>query len=135
MHGVDDLGNALAQQLAQGIHVVGVHGHDVAVGVGIKIFDGQRLHLAEQVVPQVAHGALADVDHDAVIGKGRHHAHRHDADQLDQILGQAAEVPGAALQHGRNIVIHQCLGEGGAHHRGDGADIKMQTMTRINGYL
>ena len=44
MHGVDDLGNALAEQLPQGVHVVGVDGHDVAVGVGVKVLDGQRLH-------------------------------------------------------------------------------------------
>ena len=34
----------------QGIHIVGVHGHDVAVGMGIKIFDRQRFHPVEQIV-------------------------------------------------------------------------------------
>ncbi len=84
--GVDDLGNALAQKLAQGVHVVGVHGHDVAVGVGVKVLDGQGLHLVEQVVPQVAHGALADIDHDAVIAEGGDHARPHDAHQLLDVL-------------------------------------------------
>ena len=76
--GIDDLGNALAQELAQGVHVVGVDGHDVTVSVGVEILDGQGFHPPEQVVSQVAHGALSHGDHDAVIGIGRRNTqHQH----------------------------------------------------------
>ena len=47
---VDNLGNTLAQQLPQSIHIIGIDGHDIAVGVGIKIFDGKRFHSPEQIV-------------------------------------------------------------------------------------
>ena len=120
--GVDDLGNALTEQLPQRIHVVGIDGHDVAVSVGIKIFDGQGFHFGKQLVAQAAHGPLADVHHDAVIGERRHHADPHDTGQADQIAGQTAEIPGTAFQHGGNIVIHQGLGKCGTGHRGDGCD-------------
>ena len=44
-------GNALAQQLPQSIHVIGVDRHDIAVGMSIKVFNRQSLHPPEQVVP------------------------------------------------------------------------------------
>ena len=40
-HRVDNLRNALADHLTKGIHVVGVHRHNVAMGVGIKILNGK----------------------------------------------------------------------------------------------
>ena len=41
--GVDDLRDTLAQQLPQRIHIVGIYRHDIAMGMGVKIFDGKRL--------------------------------------------------------------------------------------------
>ena len=84
--GVNDLRNALAQKLTEGVDVVGVYRHDVAMGVGVKILDGQSLHFAEQVVTETAHSALADVDHDAVVGEGCYHTQQQDAYQTDQGL-------------------------------------------------
>ena len=115
--GVDDLGNALAEQLAQRIDIVGVHRHDVAVGVGVEVGDGQALHAMEQIIPEPAHGALAHRHHDAVVAEGRDDAHRQDGGQLEQAGGQAGKVGGAGIEHGDDVVIHQFLGEGGA---GDG---------------
>ena len=116
--GVDDLGNTLAQQLAQGVDVVGVHRHDVAVGVGVKVGDGQGFHAVEQVVPQAAHGALADGDHDAVVAEGRYHTNNKNAGQLHKAGGQTGKIRGAAVQHGQDVVIHQRLGKGGADDGG-----------------
>ena len=61
------LGNGLAYHLAQGIHVAGVAGHNVAGGVGIEIAQGQALHLYEHLVPDGLLGALADAHHQIVI--------------------------------------------------------------------
>ena len=61
--GVYQLRYALAEQLAQGVDVVGVDGHYVAVGMGVEILYRQRLHVLKQLHPEVAHGALADGDH------------------------------------------------------------------------
>lgn len=48
------LQDALAEHLAEGIHVVGVDGHDVAVRMGVKVADGQALHVGEELDTQVA---------------------------------------------------------------------------------
>ena len=38
--------------------------------VSVKILDRQGFHSAEQIVPESAHGALAYIDNDPVVGKG-----------------------------------------------------------------
>ncbi len=48
----------------------------------------------EEVVLKVAHGALADVDHDAVVGKDSHHAYGQNANQADNRLKQSTKNPG-----------------------------------------
>ena len=68
---VDDLRDALADHLAQGIDVVRVHGHDIAVGMCVKVTDWQLFHMCKQVVAQIAQGSLCDCDHDTVISIGR----------------------------------------------------------------
>ena len=110
---INNLRDALADELAQGVHVVGVNRHDVAVSVGIKVLDGQSLHLVEQVVTQTAQGTLADVNHDAVVGVGGNDAYHHETAQLDNVLEQAGKVLRAAFQHGLQIIADQGLGEGG----------------------
>ena len=63
------LRQALANHLAQGVYVVGVIAHDVAVAVGIKIFDGQVLHMVEHLFAQLFQRALRDDGHHLRIGK------------------------------------------------------------------
>ena len=50
---VEQLGDALGDKHAQGVRVVGVAAHHIPVGVGVKILDGQLLHVGEQVVPDI----------------------------------------------------------------------------------
>ena len=119
---VDHLGNALAHQLTQGIDVVGVHRHDVAVGMGIKVFDGQGLHAVKQVVTQAAHGALTDGNHDAVIAIGGYYAQCQQAAQPNHRLPQPAEVGRTAVEHGDDVVVDQSLREAGTAYIGRGRD-------------
>ena len=44
--------NALPHELANGVGVVGVRGHDFAVRVRVEVFDGQRLHFLEHVLTE-----------------------------------------------------------------------------------
>ena len=37
------------------------------MGMGVKIFDGQRLHMGKQIVAQVSQYALRHIDHEPVI--------------------------------------------------------------------
>ena len=49
----DELSQGVADKLAQSVCVVGIMTHNVAVGVGVKIGDGQALHVVEHVIPNV----------------------------------------------------------------------------------
>ena len=44
---VNQLGNALTEHLPQGIDVIGIDGHNIPMGMGIKIADGKLLHMGK----------------------------------------------------------------------------------------
>ena len=50
---VDNLRDALAQELTQRVNIVRIHGHNVAVCVRVEVFDRQGFHSPEEVVSQV----------------------------------------------------------------------------------
>ena len=54
----------LADGLAQGVGVVGVTAHDIAVFVGIEVADRQGLLVGEHVVADLLQGALFHGDDD-----------------------------------------------------------------------
>ena len=116
------LRDALAEHLAQGIDVVGVHGHDVAVGVLVKIPDGQALHVGEELGAQVAQGALGHVDHDAGIEPRSQNADGVNAADAAQCCGQRAEIGGGLLGHGHDVIINEGLEEEAGLHIGQRAD-------------
>ena len=64
---VDDLRNTLADHLAERIDIVCIDRHDVAVCVGIKIPDRQKLHMGKQIIAQIAQCSLSHGNHDAVV--------------------------------------------------------------------
>ena len=103
------LRDALAEHLAQGIHVVGVHGHDVAVGMLVKILDGQALHVGEQLGAQVAQGALRHVDHDAGVEPCGQNANDVDDAYPQQSCCQRGKIGVLLLGHGYDVIVHQGL--------------------------
>ena len=105
------LGDALAEHLTEGIHVVGVDGHDVAVRMGVKVADGQALHVGEELGAQVAQGTLGDVDHDAGVEPGGEDAHHIDAADAHQRPGQRCKAGVLLLGHGDDIVVDEGLEE------------------------
>ena len=70
----------------------------------------------------MAHGPLADVDHDAVVAEGGRNAHHHEDGQLDDLPGQAAEIRVDAADQRHDVVVHQGLGEGGGQYSGHRRD-------------
>ena len=121
-HAGHQLRDALAQHLAQGVHVVGIHRHDIPVGMGVKITDRQALHVGEQLHPQVAQGALRYIDHDAGIEPSGQHAHSIDAAHPQQCPCQRPEIRVLLLGHGQDIIIHQGLQEQTGLHIGQRTD-------------
>ena len=108
---VDELRQALADHLAQRVNVVRVDRHNVAVGVGVKVFDGQRLHVGEHLVTQVLQRALGDPCHQAVLHKDSSDADAVDDCHAQDSRGQAAEVRAARLEQRQNVAVDQRLGE------------------------
>ena len=116
------LRDALAEHLAQGIHVVGVHGHDIAVRMGVKIPDGQAFHVGEQLGAQIAQRALRYVDHDAGVGPCGQNAYKVDAAHPHQCTGQRCKAGVLLPGHGHDIIVHQGLQKQAGLHIGQCTD-------------
>ena len=99
------LRDALAEHLAQGIHVVGVHGHDIAVRMGIKIPDGQAFHVGEQLGAQIAQ----HIDHDAGVEPCGQNADNVDDAYPQQSCCQRGKIGVLLLGHGHDVIVHQSL--------------------------
>ena len=89
------------------------------MGVGVKVFDGQRLHMGEHFVTQVFQRALGDFCHQAVL-----HKYGADADAVERCHagdggGQAAEIRAAGIQQRQDVPINQRLGEHNALQLGE----------------
>ena len=120
---VQQLGQALAHQHTKGIDVVGVVGHDISVGVGVKVLHGQLLHVLEHLIPEVPQGALGDVDHEAGLDEGGQNAHAVVDGHPGDGPHQGGKVGGTAsldsLDHGQDIVVNEGLGKEGALDGGE----------------
>ena len=112
----DDAGEAVVQGLGHCLDVVGVATHQLAVGVGVKVFQGQSLHFVEQVRPDLRDGVLGHMDHNAGISEGADRAHDVDQRHEAQHFGEARKI---ARQ---DIVVNEGLDEVGAAHGAGRAD-------------
>ena len=116
------LRQALAQQLAKRIHIVGVQRHHLAVGVCVKIRNGQRLHVRKHTVTNRFQRALAHIDHDAVIGIRAACTHQIKACHPQDRQGQRAKIRVLGADHGQNVIIDQGFHKHGALQIGISAD-------------
>ena len=119
---VQQLRHALADHLAQGINIVGIQRHDIAVGVAVKVFDGQRLHMGKHFIAQVLQGALGNVSHHTGLGKGGNNADAVKACRAGDGMGQAGKITALLFQQGQDVAIDQGLHEQSALHVGKHAD-------------
>jgi broad specificity phosphatase PhoE len=62
-HRGQQLGKALRDHLTQGIDIVGVVAHNIAMVVLIKVFDGQPLHGIEHFLSKLFQGSLGNDRH------------------------------------------------------------------------
>ena len=108
---VDHLRNALADQLAKRIDIIRINRHDIAVRMRIKVFDRKRFHVMEQLDTQVPHGALPNIDHNAVVGICAENTNHINGTHTEQSRRQAGEVRRLRQQKRRNIIVIQTLHE------------------------
>ena len=117
------LGQALADELAQGVDIVGVKAHDIAVAVGVEVADGQVLHVVEHLLAQLGQGALGDDGHQLVEGRAGRQADDvqgdQDGHQPEDGAGCGGPVAGliGGLHHGDGV-LHENRG----HRADDGVD-------------
>ena len=86
------LRNALGDHLAQGVRIVCVEAHDIAVGVRIKELDGQRLHVLEHLVTNFLLTCPVKQLHGAVVEQCRERADDVNDCHLEQRIQKTAEV-------------------------------------------
>ena len=87
--GDQHLRDRVLQQLVRRLDVVGEVAHQAAVGILVKIADGQLLHLAEQLRAQFLHDDRAAFEHQAVeqvIRNGAQQIQRRKADQQRNVF-------------------------------------------------
>ncbi len=116
---VDQLGQALADHLAQGVGIVGVNRHNIAVGVGIEILDGQRLHVGEHLITQILQRTLCDAGHQTVLHKDSSNTDTVERSHTQDGGGQTAEIRAARTQQRQNVAVNQRLGEHDALQLGE----------------
>ena len=92
------------------------------MGVGIKIPDGQTLHMGKDICPQPLHGSLAYIDHQPGVGIGSRHADPVKSRHPQDGVGQTGKIRIRRCQQGHNVRIDQGFGKHGALHVGQHAD-------------
>ena len=90
--------------------------------MGVEELDGQPLHVLEHALAEFEHGALADFDHDAVVGVGTGHADDEHRRKFEEGCGERGEVGVVHSLQGFDVVVDERLGEQGGHQRGAGGD-------------
>ena len=84
--------HALLQGQLYVVRVVGKAAHQLAVGVLVKVAQGQVLELVEQVLAQAVDAPLGQTDHYGSLAVGGQTADKVDAHQHDDGLGQTGHV-------------------------------------------
>ena len=109
--GVNDLRNALTEQLTQCIYIIGIDRHDITVCMCIKVLDRKRLHIGEQLITKSQHRSLADIDHDTIVCIRTYDTDDIKYNDTGQCFCQRAKIRTAAVQHRHNVIIYQRLHE------------------------
>ena len=116
----------MPDHLAQGIGIVGIVAHHVAVGVGVKVADRQRLHVGEHIVPDCFQRSLSDRYNQARLQEGGQNTGQIDAGHHGQDAQQRGKVRLRLPNQGRDIIVDQRFQEQGSGNAGCRADQQQQ---------
>ena len=81
---LEQVGNAASHNLPEGVHIVGIHGHDVSVGMAVKVPQRQLFHVGEEVFAEAQERALPHIDHNEALGISRNDTCQQHARQLEE---------------------------------------------------
>ena len=99
--------NGVPDHLPERVHIVRIDGHDVAMRMIVKILQGKRLHVREQVLPDLEHGALPHMDHDERLGIAGDDAHEDDGAEFGERHSQRCKVRRGSGSHRRNVIVDE----------------------------
>ncbi len=120
--GPEHLRDALGYGLSECIGIVGETAHHITRRVGIKIADRQGLHMAEQLLTDIAQRALLHPDHQIARSPAGRDAHRVGGRHQEDDPDQAGSKPRPARHSAQYMVIDdhaQKQGGGGADRGAD----------------
>ena len=127
--GGEELHKALFQRDLHVVRVVGEAAHELAVGVGVKVAQGQLLQAVEQLTPQDVAALLGQLGHEVGLKVGGDGGHNVDGHELGTGGQQPRNGGGAVFQGVLNAVddgAHHIgarqIGDGGGHHAGQRRD-------------
>ena len=108
-HRRNELCHGLCDHLTEGIGIVGVKAHNIAVGAGIKGADREALHFFKHFVPNLFQRSLRDGYHDTVVKKRGKNTDQIDCADYDQHVQKLCEYRGRACEQRRDIIVDQGL--------------------------
>ena len=108
--------------LPQGIYIIGIDRHQVAMGVLVEVGDRQLLHVTERIATEPEQCSLTDIDHQPALQIGAYSTCQQNDGQFANGQGQWGIV-GCSSQCERNdVVIDERLGEKGRGESGHRRD-------------
>ena len=116
--GIEHLGQRLADHLPQGVDIVRVDGHNVAVGVGVEEADGKGFHVVKEVLTEMHHAALGDLCHETGLQVDCTHTEGVEAGHPKNGQSQRTEIRLGRGQQRGNVAVNEGLGEHGSLHAG-----------------
>ena len=108
---VHQLRNALTDHLAQRINIVCVNRHDVAVCMGVKIFDRQGLHMIKQIISKIPKRSLCDVNHKLCLHQGGKNTKPVKPRNAKNGPRKRPVIRIRLPDHRRNVAVNQGLGK------------------------
>ena len=112
----DEASEAVVEGLGDSVDIVGIAAHELAVGVGVEVLQGQILHPVKEIGTDLGHRVLGHMHHDAGIAEGAGRAGDIHRPHKGQHFGKAGEITR------KDIVVDEGLDEIRSAHGAGGAD-------------
>ena len=111
----EELGKGLRDELTEGIDIVGIVTHDIAVAVRIEVFDGKLLHSVEHLLPHLFQIALRDDRHQLFIHRARGEGEHVQPDEGKHVR---RDLPSASFPIRHEVALIPEDGEDALHEDG-----------------
>ncbi len=120
---VYEVRQGLGNHLAEGVDIVGVEAHHIAVGAPVEVGERQTLHVDEHLQADRLERALSDFNHQQVVEQRRDDSDEVDGGHHPDRPQKRGEGGAAALgDHRSDMVIDEDFQKERAGYSGDGAE-------------